>query len=494
MPARVREVPFQRTTNLNLFRDLDHLDEEIDELVRLGRQVSARLETGRVWMLNSTDRGGGVAEMMPRVCSLLADVGVHTRWIVLEPDDPGFFPLTKRLHNALHGESPGVGLGEGRTLYERVSAEAAENLHHVRADDVLVVHDPQPAGVGAYVCAEHRPKLVWRCHIGIPEQNEHTRAGWDFLERYLGSYERLLFSSSAYVPHEWADRSGEVHPGIDPLSHKNRTLRPYKLVGVLDAAGLVDGPPVPAWARFHAPVQRYVDGAWEATPIPKLLYRPFVLEISRFDRLKGFQHLIPAFVDLVRGCGERALHVHADATRVQSELDRLLLVLAGPDPAGVSDDPEAAEVLDELCAQHAALPVELRERVHLLRLPMVDRKENALIVNALQRQAAVVVQNSIREGFGLTVAEALWKATPLVASNVGGISVQVRNGTDGLLVDDPRDHVEISRALLRMIASPLEAESMARSGHRRVREHFLMLSQVRAWLGEIGRLLDGRKA
>ncbi len=489
MPARIREVPFQRTTNLSLFRDLDHLDQEIDELVHLGRRVAERLNTGRVWMLNSTSMGGGVAEMMPRVCSLLADVGVDARWIVLEPDDPRFFPLTKQLHNALHGQPASRPLHEGRALYERVSAEAAAALRFVGAGDVLVAHDPQPAGVAAYLEEAVRPRLVWRCHIGVPEQTEHTRAAWAFLRPYLGHYERLLFSSSAYTPHEWLARSGEVHPGIDPLSHKNRTLRPYKLIGVLPAAGLVGGLEVPAWARFHQPVQRLVDGAWEATPIPDLLYAPFIVQISRFDRLKGFQHLIPAFTDLVSGCSERALHVHADAARVQSELERVQLVLAGPDPAGVCDDPEAGDVLDELCAQHEALPAGLRARVHVLRLPMVDAKENALMVNALQRLAAVVVQASIREGFGLTVAEALWKATPLVASNVGGIAVQVRHGTDGLLVDDPCDKAALAQALLRMVASPLEAESMARSGRRRVREHFLVLSQVRAWLLELERLL-----
>lgn len=489
MPARVREVPLHRTTNLSLFRDLDHLDESIAELVTRGRRVAERLDTGRVWMLNSTARGGGVAEMMPRVLSLLADVGVHTRWIVLEPDDPGFFPLTKRLHNALHGEPSGP-LHEGRALYERVSAEAAACMRNIGPEDILVVHDPQPAGIAQHLRRDRGPHLAWRCHVGVPERNEHTEAGWDFLRPYLSSYQRLLFSSHAYIPREWLERSGEVHPGIDPLSHKNRTLRPYKLVGVLRAAGLVDGPEVPAWARFRAPAVRFAFGTWEATPIPDLLFAPFVLQISRFDRLKGFQHLIPAFVDLVSECGVRALHVHADETRVRSELEGLQLVLAGPDPAGVFDDPEAAAVLDELCAQYAALPRELQARVHLVRLPMADVKENALMVNALQRLAAVVVQDSVREGFGLTVAEALWKSAPLVASNVGGIAVQVRHGTDGLLVDDPRDHAALAAALLRMIASPLKAESMGRSGHRRVREHFLVLSQVRTWLCEFERLLD----
>lgn len=489
MSARIVEVPIRPMTRLDLFLDLDHFEPLLEELQRLGRKVAERLGTGQVWMLNSTPTGGGVAETLPRICSLLADLGVHARWIVLEPDDPAFFVVTKGLHHLIHGE-PGVqDLARAKEIYARVSAEAAEGLHALAPGDVLAVHDPQPAGVGVHLARRGGPRLVWRCHIGVPERNEHTAAGWDFLRPWLGVYERMFFSSSSYVPDEWADRSAEIHPGIDPLSHKNRTLRPYKLIGVLRAAGLVDGPEVPAWARFVAPVRRFVDGRFEARPIPSLLHAPLVVQISRFDRFKGFDRLIPAFVDLVGGCRGRSRHVRASADRLASELAAAQLLLAGPDPAGVADDPEAEEVLEALCAQQQALPEEMRQRVHVLQLPMVDAKENALIVNALQRIAAVVVQNSRREGFGLTVAEALWKATPVVAANVGGIAIQMRHGIDGLLVDDPDDPADIADKLLQLFAFPLEAEAMGRSGRRRVRDHFLILTEVRRWLEELDALL-----
>lgn len=485
MGASIREIPLHRTTNLELFRDLDHFEPVIDELKVLGHRVSDRLATRRVWMLNSTASGGGVAEMMPRVCSLLADLGVDTRWLVLDPGRPDFFPLTKALHNMLHGE-PGFDHVEGaRSIYEAVSAEAAADLHRLSADDLLVVHDPQPAGVPSFIHGTRRPRTIWRCHIGVPERNEQTREGWSFLHPYLEPFGRLLFSAQAYVPAEWLEKSAVLYPGIDPLAHKNRDLRPYKLAGILRSSGMIDGPDVPRWARFHAPIQRWSEGEWIADPIPGLIHVPLVVQVSRFDRLKGFQYLIPAFAELARSCHERALHVRADAERVESELLRAQLILAGPDPAGVTDDPQAAEVLAEICAQQNALPESLRMRVHVLRLPMVDVKENALMVNALQRIATVVVQNSVREGFGLTVAEALWKGTPVVASNVGGIAVQIRHGTDGILVDDPCDSDAVADALMQMLAAPMDAERMGRAGRRRVRDHFLVLSQVRRWLEEI---------
>ena len=127
--------------------------------------------------------------------------------------------------------------------------------------------------------------------------------------------------------------------------------------------------------------------------------------------------------------------------------------------------------------------------MHLLRLPMESAKENALIVNALQRIAAVVVQASREEGFGLTATEAMWKATPVVASNVGGLEVQIRDRIDGRLVDDVPNPDAWAEALLEAIAHPKAAEAMARSGRSRVRDHFHVLVQLRSWLLEFLRIL-----
>lgn len=493
MGARVREIILQRTARLDAYRDIDPHDPDLRSLAELGRRSALRLGNSRVWMLSATERGGGVAEMMPRLVGLLDDVGVDARWLVLDPGDPTFFELTKRLHNMIHG-LPGIDdLAEARTLFERVSEEASHSLRgHLLAGDVLIVHDPQPAGAAFFLPREQKPHLIWRSHIGVSDPNDHTRAAWEFLSPYLRAFDRLIFSLDSYIPDAFFGRAGIIHPGIDPLSHKNRDLRPRKLAGILHSAGLLEGPEIPAWARFAAPAQRYVDGRWLASPIPALVWAPLIIQVSRFDRLKGFQYLIPAFERLLEIYPERIAHLRADTDRVRAELERVQLVLAGPDPGGVRDDPEEAEALEGLCAQHRALPPELASRVHLIRLPMQDLKQNALAVNALQRIAAVVVQNSVQEGFGLTAAEALWKGSPLVVSNVGGLSLQVRHQIDGLLVDDPCDPEAVARALLEVLAYPRRAEAMASSGHRRVRDHFLVLSQLRRWLEELDALLEAR--
>ncbi len=491
MPTRLREVPIHRTTDLSLYRDLDGFDALTAELRSLGAEVSRAMGRRKVWMISSTASGGGVAEMMPRLCSFLADVGVEARWLVLEPGEPEFFRMTKALHNMLHGQ-PGFDDPAGaRAIYERVSEEAAQELRQIDRGDIVVIHDPQPAGIASRLRERCRPPLLWRCHVGIARRNRWTDEAWRFLRPYLAHYRRLFFSLLSYAPDEWLDRSRELCPGIDPFSHKNRSLRPYKLVGILRSAGLVDGPPVPHWAAFRERVCRWSDAAWVEAPIADLLHVPTIVQVSRFDRLKGFAPLIPAFRRMVEFCAKEAPRLRADSERVLSEVGRAHLILAGPDPAGIADDPEARDVLEELCGRHAGLDPTLRERVHILRLPMADVKENALMVNALQRIATVAVQNSIEEGFGLTVSEALWKRTPVVAANVGGIAAQVRQGSDGLLVDDPGDPEAVGRALLQQISSPLAAEAMARSGRLRVREHFTILSQVRSWLHAFGAALEG---
>lgn len=475
----IYEMQFDRTAKLERYGEFDGAS--LETVRRLGREVAALLGPHRVWMLNSTASGGGVAEMMPRLCALLDDVGLDVRWLVMKTDAPSFFATTKALHNLIHGEAASLP-SDAKQTFDEVSASLAEGLRQVTSNDVLVVHDPQPAGVGSHLPAQRRPTLVWRSHIGMPTSNAHTQQGWDFLHPYLTDYERLVFSAQPYVPTEYLERARIIAPGIDPLSHKNRFLRPYKLVGIMRAAGLVDGPSCDTWSGFEQRAQRWTNGRWHTTPMPDFLFRPFILQVSRFDRLKGFGQLIPAFVAFLELWPRRAEHLRIDAERVRCELAAVQLVLAGPDPSGVADDPEAVEVLESLCRQVNALPDEVRDRVHLLRLPMASTKENALMVNALQRAASLAVQNSIREGFGLTASEALWKSTPTIVSNVGGLSIQVRHDIDGRIVQDPCDPQEMAKAMLFMLSQPHQAETMGRSGHMRVRDHFLVLNQMKRWL------------
>ena len=148
-------------------------------------------------------------------------------------------------------------------------------------------------------------------------------------------------------------------------------------------------------------------------------------------------------------------------------------MLVGPDVSGVSDDPEGAGVLADCHTMWAALPDPVREQCHLGCIPMDDADENAIIINALQRHAAVVVQKSLFEGFGLTVAEALWKSRPVLASAVGGIQDQIADGRDGFLLPNPDDHAGFADRLQLLLDDPALRARMGQNGHLRVRDEYL---------------------
>lgn len=179
-----------------------------------------------------------------------------------------------------------------------------------------------------------------------------------------------------------------------------------------------------------------------------------VAQVSRWDRLKDHHGLLDCFGRHLAGSD---LH----------------LVLAGPASAAVADDPEGIAVWREVGRDRRKLPEAARRRVHLVSLPMADLDENAAMVNALQRRAEIVVQKSLAEGFGLTVAEAMWKRRPVVGSRVGGIQDQIVDGDSGLLVDDPRDLAALAAAIASLADRPERAAAIGERARQRVFERFL---------------------
>ncbi|HEX6201846.1 MAG TPA: glycosyl transferase family 1, partial [Thermoanaerobaculia bacterium] len=172
----------------------------VQDLRAEARQLVPALAGRRVWMVSSTARGGGVAEMMPRLVTVLRELGVPTEWAVIGSDEPRFFPLTKRLHNMIHGIAETPPDAADREVYEAVSrANAAELGPRLAPGDVLVVHDPQPMGVGALLVREQGVPAIWRCHIGLDDENAATRAAWAFLAPYTGAYAHAVFSAPEYV-------------------------------------------------------------------------------------------------------------------------------------------------------------------------------------------------------------------------------------------------------------------------------------------------------
>jgi trehalose synthase len=422
-----------------------------------------RLAGRVVWNVSSTAIGGGVAEMVRSLLAYARGAGVDARWVVIQ-GTPSFFQLTKRLHNAIHG-SPGDSspLGpEQHQLYQAVTApNAADLAPMVRRDDVAIIHDPQPAGLIAPL-TERGARVIWRCHIGHDQTNDEVQLGWRFLAPYVRDAAAYVFSRASYVPQQLdAARAHIIPPSIDPFSPKNEQLGDEVVRAILAYTGIIAGPsdgPTLFLREDGTPsrVDRVADIVREGPPPGPAL--PLVVQVSRWDRLKDPVGVLAGFGG-VDGAGEQ-------------------LVLAGPNVAAVVDDPEGAEVYAETVTAWRALPPPLRRRCHIVSLPTEDVGENAAIVNALQRHATVIVQKSLHEGFGLTVSEAMWKNRPVVASAVGGISDQIDDGVQGLLLRDPTDRVAFARAVSRVLADPALAQRMGRAGHERVLERYLGLDSL----------------
>jgi trehalose synthase len=429
-----------------------------------------------VFNINSTGRGGGVAEMLRSLLAYARGEGIDARWLVI-PGNPDFFHITKRLHNHLHG-MPGDGgeLGQAEAdIYRTTSQMSAEELTGiVKKEDVVFVHDPQPAAL-IPALKEIGATVIWRCHIGLDRPDELAQHAWGFLKPYVEPADAYVFSRHSFV--WWGLDQFKIHivpPSIDAFSPKNQALTPGIVDSILSHTGLVDV------ETDEAPVFLREDGTpgrvdrqarmVEESRVPGSA--PIVVQVSRWDRLKDPVGVIEGFA--------RYVAPKSDAH----------LILAGPDVEAVADDPEGVQVLGECSAVWMGLPEETRKKVHLASLPMDDGEENAAIVNALQRRADVVVQKSLAEGFGLTVAEAMWKARPVVATRIGGIQDQVVHGKTGLLVDDPEDLEAYGEAVLSLIEDPDRAEKMGKVAQERVRDIFLGTRHLMQYLDLIEKLLQ----
>jgi len=410
--------------------------------LRAATDSAARTLAGRVvWHVNATATGGGVAEMLITLLGYALDAGIKERWLVLD-GNAEFFAVTKRLHNAIHGvgDPDGFGPAEHRAYQQVTDRNADDMVRMTSPPDLVMLHDPQTAGL---VPALQRAglRVAWRSHVGRDVPNEATVAAWGFLRPYIESADLFVFSRLQYAP-SWipASRLWVIPPSIDPLAPKNRYIAPAAGARILAAAGLLS----PSGADRSPAVQ----GAPAPTPD-----QPVVIQVSRWDRLKDMPGVMAGFV----------------RARLPDDVH---LMLIGPAVTGVTDDPEGGEVLAECVTAWQSLPPPARHRVSLVSVPMDDLRLNATIINAIQRHAAVVVQKSLAEGFGLTVAEAMWKSRPMLASAVGGIQDQIIDHQQGLLVD-PFDLDGFARDLERMLGDQVLASRLGHAARRRVREEFL---------------------
>jgi trehalose synthase len=281
--------------------------------------------------------------------------------------------------------------------------------------DVSLVHDPQPAALFGLV-PEKAAGWVWRCHIDLSAPNPQTMTR---MLPYIADYPHSLYHMREFVPAGVAGTAHIVAPAIDPLTPKNMALSPEDAAFVCEQFGIdVD--------------------------------RPLMCQVSRFDPWKDPLGVIDAY--------------HT----VKESMPEVQLALVG---SMASDDPEGWNFFNATIAHASGDP-----DVHILNN---FNNVGAIEVNAFQSHSDVLVQKSIREGFGLTVSEAIWKGRPFIGGNVGGIPLQIEDGVTGFLVSTPE---QCAQRALEILRDPRLGKDLGRRGKEHVRRQFLMPRYLRDYL------------
>ena len=396
-----------------------------EEEVRKLQGLADELKGIKILELNSTALGGGVAEMLRSAVPFLDQLGIEDEWKVMKGSD-AYFEVTKNIHNLLQGKggsfTPDMQDIYFDTLKENVDANIID-----WDPDVVLIHDPQPLGLAPYLKRQGET-WFWRCHIDIEDTMVEGSPLWDFIALWVRHYDALIFSAAHYVVSRWPSYTFIIPPFIDPLSDKNRELKPEEIRAVLE--------------------KHRID--------PE---RPIIAQVGRFDPWKGIDKTIEVYGWV-------------------KKKDDCQLVLAG---GSADDDPEGNRILAEIREKTKDDP-----DIHVLNLPPMSDLE----INAIQRASRVIMQSSIKEGFGLTVTEAMFKAKPVIASPVGGIPMQIRDGETGYFRDSPKRSAERIAFLLR---NPLAAELIGARAKSYVEEHFMLPCRIADHLRAIGDTKYGKR-
>jgi trehalose synthase len=396
---------------------------DVDVIDRI-RELAEPLRGARILHLNATAYGGGVAELLATHVPLLRSLGIEADWQVMHGSDE-FFAVTKAVHNALQGAKIDWTPAMQRTYLEKVLDNA---LLLDQEYDFIVAHDPQPAALLSF-CRErfgNRPsdtKWIWRCHIDLTDANPTV---WEFFRPFVELHHASVWTMPEFVPDSLRmDRIVHAPPCIDPLSVKNLDL---------------------AMPFCHELTRQYgLD-----------VHRPIVCQVSRFDPWKDPVGVIEAF------------------RIVRQQVTDAQLLLAG---SMATDDPEGFRVWEETETARAGDPdIYLLSNLHQV---------GSVQINAFQRVADVVIQKSLREGFGLTVSEALWKGRPVIGGRAGGITLQIRDGYDGYLVDSVE---QCAARTVDLLADPVGADAMGAQGREHVRDNFVSTRELEDWLCLFGEL------
>ena len=389
-----------------------------DEKIARLQNIGKRLKGLKILELNATAQGGGVAEMLYSSIPFLNLLGIEAEWKIIN-GRKSYYECTKKLHNLLQGMK-GSFTPEMKQIYISQLEECADNNIIDYSPDVVIVHDPQPLML-CHCLKKSGETWLWRCHIDIEPAIRANDGLLNLINNWIGGYDAAIFSAARYVFPPWPVPKFIIPPFIDPLSEKNRELTQEEIDRVL----------------LKYKIDREV---------------PIIAQIGRFDPWKGLDRTIATY------------------RRVRRERECQLILAGG----FAADDPEGERVLDDIYSKTRE-----DEGIHVLNLSLDNRLENHVEVNALQRAASVIIQPSIREGFGLVITEALWKAKPVIAGNVGGIPFQIKEGDTGYFYQNPQ---RTAQKVIYLLDNLKAAEIMGKRGKKYVQEHFIIADRIADYL------------
>ena len=384
------------------------------------------LKGKKIAMINATAYGGGVAEKLHSMVPIMKDMGLDVDWWKIYGEEE-FFNVTKIIHNCLQGEEGELTEDQKEVYLKYIKYNAS--LMKEWDYDFTVVHDPQPAALIHYLKDKNsRGKWIWRCHIDTSTPNKQY---WDFIHKFISNYDAVIFTMEEYVGENLQhDNQFYITPSIDPLSYKNIILTREEALKVISNFGIDTD-------------------------------RPLVTQVSRFDPWKDPLGVIDVY------------------RIVKKEHPDVQLALVG---SMAADDPEGWDYLYKT----------LRKAGEDYDIKIITNFNGitSLEVNAFQTFSNIILQKSIKEGFGLTVAEALWKGTPVIGGNVGGIRLQIENGVTGYLINTVE---ECAEKVLTLLRNPMLAREMAQKGEEKVRKEYLITKNILDYLmlfyklnGELG--------
>jgi len=393
-----------------------------DKVKRL-KELAAPLQNKRVLHLNATAYGGGVAELLKTQVAIMQSLGLYVDWYVMRAN-PEFFDVTKLFHNTLQGH-PGTISEDQKNIYLEGVKNNARAI--VESYDYVIVHDPQPLAILDYITAP-TGKWIWRCHIDTSEPNLDM---WNFINPYIQNYDAVIFTLEEFVKED-ADFKNLtfIPPSIDPLSPKNSEMSEEEVNNLMYS--------------------------YNVDPD-----RPLITQVSRFDPWKDPLGIIDIYRNIKFG-------------QVKKGIKGVQLVLVG---SMANDDPEGWIIYDRVM-RRAGEDFDLNVYTNFHNVGDVG-------VKAFQYAADVVLQKSIREGFGLTVTEALWKGKPVIGGKAGGIKIQIQDGINGFLVSNIQ---EATDKTLYLLQNPDIAKKMGEAGKQIVKEKFLTTREIEDYLKLFNRL------